>query len=197
MALPELLINSPTPGKREALTTLNAELSEAGLEMEWVGTVPTGFQYAGQFRVTIGSEIILCEGKAESTKKVKILERGAEGTTKVAHPATTTVWGLLTAGALKAYTEGTAFSAALTATFGQVELKFAAGHYVELKVTHGLGKTPKYIFLSVNQDLTANSWQNLTAPAGLATSTQFTIQSTEANETNITAQVTVNWMAVG
>ncbi len=127
MALPELLFNSPTPGSRVALTTLNVELSEAGLEMEWVANVPTEVQKPGQFRVTIGSEIILCEAKAESTKKVKILERGAEGTTKVAHPATTQVWGLLTKGSLKAYTEGLGFETSVVMAHGSVATKLVKG----------------------------------------------------------------------
>lgn len=100
MALPELLINSPTPGSREALTTLELELSESGTEMTWVANVPVSLQKAGQFRVVIGSEIILCEAKAEATKKVKILERGAEGSTKAIHTIGSKIFAVPTAEAL-------------------------------------------------------------------------------------------------
>jgi hypothetical protein len=101
MALPELLLNSPTPGKREPITTLNVELSEAGTELEFVANVPTQLQKPGQYRITVGSEIILCEAKEENTKNVKVLERGAEGSTKVAHIATTAVYVLPTAESLR------------------------------------------------------------------------------------------------
>lgn len=109
MALPEILLNSPTPGKREALTTLNVELPEAGLEMEWVANVPAAVQKPGQYRVTIDNEIILCEAKAGVTKKVTILKRAMEGTSAVKHEPGVNVMGLLTAGALQAYRESLAW----------------------------------------------------------------------------------------
>src|ERR1039457_1380991 len=99
MALPEKIINSPTPGKREALTTLSAELTAIATEMKWTLAPTPAFHGAGQFRVVIDNEIILCEGGESTT--VKILERGAENTTAVKHEPAATVWGLLTAGALK------------------------------------------------------------------------------------------------
>lgn len=105
MALPELLINSPIPGSREALTTLELELSESGTEMTWVANVPVSLQKAGQFRVVIGSEIILCEAKAEATKKVKILERGAEGSTKAIHTVGSKIFAVPTAEGLSQFLE--------------------------------------------------------------------------------------------
>lgn len=104
MALPELLANSPTPGSRLALTTLSEALSEAGLSMKWNAAPPAALHGTGQFRVTIDSEIILCEAGESAT--VKILERGAEGSTKAAHSSGASVWGLMTAGATKAFVEG-------------------------------------------------------------------------------------------
>lgn len=101
MAWPELLINAPTPGTQEAEVELKAELSEAGTEMELEANVPTKLQKAGEYRIIFGSEIIRCEGKAEATKKVKLLERGAEGTTKVAHAAKTKGYHVPTQGSLE------------------------------------------------------------------------------------------------
>lgn len=69
--------------------------------MEWEANVPTSLQKAGQYRIIIGSEIIVCIGKAEVTKKVTVLERGAEGSTTVAHPAGSKVYHVPTALALK------------------------------------------------------------------------------------------------
>ena len=102
--LPELLINSPVPGVREKITTLKVELSEVGLELEIeAAELPAGLRKAGQFRVLIGSEIILCEAKEEKTKKVKILERGAEGSIKAAHAAGSAIYQIITAEGLKRY----------------------------------------------------------------------------------------------
>lgn len=102
MALPEILINSTIPGERVALTTLKGALTEAGLEFEIeAAELPEVLQKAGQFRILIDHEIILCEGKAEATKKVKILERGAENSAKVAHAAGASIYFILTAEGLK------------------------------------------------------------------------------------------------
>lgn len=102
MALPEILINSTIPGERVALTTLKGALSEAGTEFEIeAAELPKVLQKAGQFRILIDHEIILCEGKAEATKKIKILERGAENSAKVAHVAGASIYFILTTEGLK------------------------------------------------------------------------------------------------
>ncbi len=134
MSLPELLINSPTPGVREPLTTLKVELSEAGLEMEWEALVPTNLQQAGQYRVLIGSEIILCEAKAESTKKVKILERGAEKSIKVAHAVGAKIYQIATVEGLRRYTEGLGFEKSVAMAYRKAAFKLPSGAVTKVPV---------------------------------------------------------------
>jgi hypothetical protein len=119
MTLPEFAINTPTIGKQEAFGELEAELkNEAGaLEFELKANVPAGLQKAGEYRVIIGKECILCEGKAEATKKVKVLTRNVgESSTKEAHAAKSEVFCVPTreaqengAASLAAFTVGKAW----------------------------------------------------------------------------------------
>lgn len=90
-----------------------------------------------------------------------------------------------------------AFSSALQATFGQVELKFVASSTAEVKVTHGLGRTPKNVFVSQDHQITANTWPEYEVPKSEFTSTEFRIFAANVNATSTTAQVVLNWMAVG
>ena len=99
MALPELFANSPTPGSREAFTTLEAELKTGETSMKWTLAPPVPLHGPGQFRVVIGSEIILCE--AGSSKTVKILERKAEESVEANHVGGTSVWIVPTAQSVK------------------------------------------------------------------------------------------------
>jgi hypothetical protein len=96
MALPELLANSPTPGTREPIATLTAELkNEAGaLTLELSAEMPTILHGPGQTRLTINSEIMLVEAK--SGTKITILERAVEGSTKAAHGVSSPVYAVPT-----------------------------------------------------------------------------------------------------
>ncbi len=100
--LPELIANSPVPGTVTALTTLKAELKAGAKELEVAAAAPAELHAEGQFRIVLGSEIIVIEGPSAATTKWKILERAAEGSTEVSHTVGTSVYNILTAAALKA-----------------------------------------------------------------------------------------------
>ena len=101
MALPELIANSSTPGTVTALTTLSAELHTGANEMSVGAAAPAALHAAGQFRIVLGSEILLIEGPSAATTTWKILERAAEGSTEASHASGTSVYNILTAAALK------------------------------------------------------------------------------------------------
>jgi hypothetical protein len=101
MGLPELIANSPVPGTVTALTKLKAELKTGAKELEVEAAAPAALHAEGQFRIVLGSEILLIEGPSAATTKWKILERAAEGSTEAAHVAGTGVYNILTAAALK------------------------------------------------------------------------------------------------
>jgi hypothetical protein len=71
MALPELIANSSIPGTVTALTTLKAELKTGVKELETEAAAPTALHTEGQFRVILGSEIMLIEGPSAATTKME------------------------------------------------------------------------------------------------------------------------------
>ena len=105
MPLPELMLNTPTPGTREAYTTLEAELQTGELSMKWTAAPPAALRgvgaagVGGQFTVIIGSEIILCE--AGESKTVVILERKAEGSIEANHASGSSIFVVPTAESIK------------------------------------------------------------------------------------------------
>jgi hypothetical protein len=100
--LPELIANSPVPGVREPLTTLKSELkNETSAKIELEAALPTALHGPGQTRLLIGSEIILVEATSSTT--VTVLERAAEGSTKAAHLAGSSVYQILTHEGLRLY----------------------------------------------------------------------------------------------
>lgn len=101
MSLPELIANSPSPGIVTALTKLKAELKAGAKELETEAAAPSALHAEGQFRIVLGSEILLIEGPSAATAKWKILERAVEGSTEAAHAVGASVYNYLTAGALK------------------------------------------------------------------------------------------------
>lgn len=101
MALPELIANQSTPGSVVALTTLSSELKTGVTTMEVGAAAPAALQGYGQFRVVVGSEIILVEASSASSTKWTVLERKAEGSTEAAHAAGASVYHFLTRSALE------------------------------------------------------------------------------------------------
>ena len=101
MALPELIANSPVPGTVTALTKLKAELKAGAKELSVEAAAPTALQAEGQFRIVIDHEILLIEGLSAKTTLWKILERAVEGSSESAHTVGTSIYNILTAGALK------------------------------------------------------------------------------------------------
>jgi Right handed beta helix region len=97
MALPELITNSSTPGTVTALTTLKAELKTGAKELEVEAAAPAALHAEGQFRIVLGSEILLIEGPSAATTKWKVLERAAEGSTEASHASGASVYHILTA----------------------------------------------------------------------------------------------------
>jgi hypothetical protein len=89
------------------------------------------------------------------------------------------------------------YSGALRATFGQVELKFVAAATAEVKVTHGLGRTPKYLFVSQDHQITAGTWPEYECPVSGASTTEFVVFARNVEAKVATAQVVLNWQAVG
>lgn len=120
MALPELFTNSPTPGTREALTTLSAELKTGETTMKWTVAPPTPLHGPGQFRVIIGSEIILCEAGSSTT--VKILERKAESSTEANHTNGTSIYAVPTTEGLRLYTQGLGFEKSVAIAYAAAEV---------------------------------------------------------------------------
>src|SRR5271154_3067142 len=98
MALPELTANAPTPGSAPLLTELSAELKTGITKVKVKAAPPAALQATGQFRIVIGSEIMLIEGTSSSTEWT-ILERKAEGSTEANHLINTAVYHYLNAGA--------------------------------------------------------------------------------------------------
>lgn len=128
MALPELLINSTVPGERIALAPLKGELTSGGTEFEIeAAELPAGLRLAGQFRVLIDKEIILCEGKAEVTKKVKVITRGAEGSTAVAHGGGASIYQIVTLEGLEQWLLGEPWKLASTLGFKNSWVEYEAG----------------------------------------------------------------------
>jgi hypothetical protein len=101
MTLPELIANSPVPGTVTALTTLKVELKTGAKELEVAAPAPAALHAEGQFRIVLGSEILLIEGPSAATAKWKVLERAAEGSTEASHAAGASVYNILTAAALR------------------------------------------------------------------------------------------------
>lgn len=99
MALPELIVNSPTPGVQEPIATLAEALTEEGGTVKLSQPMPAGLQGTGQTRLLIDHEIILVEGTA--SPNVTVITRGAEGTTKAVHAVNTKVYHVPTAEGLR------------------------------------------------------------------------------------------------
>jgi hypothetical protein len=99
MALPELIVNSPTPGVQEPIATLAEALTEEGGTVKLSQPMPAGLQGTGQTRLLIDHEIILIEGSA--SPNVTVITRGAEGTAKAIHAVNTKVYHVPTAEGLR------------------------------------------------------------------------------------------------
>src|SRR5688500_14431880 len=86
----------------DAQTTLAAALgaSATSLTVTSAGTFPS----SPQFRVQIGSELLLVTGLSGPGNTTWDVTRGQEGTTPAAHIAGADVIGVLTAGAMSALT---------------------------------------------------------------------------------------------
>jgi Right handed beta helix region len=98
----ELIANQSIPVSSTALTTLTKELKAGETTMEVGASAPAVFQAAeSQFRVVVGSEIIIIEASSSSTTKWKILERKAEQSSEAAHAIGASIFPCLTVGALK------------------------------------------------------------------------------------------------
>jgi hypothetical protein len=105
VSLPELIANSPTPGRSVAITTLaSGQSSTTSLTFSMAGAAPAVLQAVGngQFRAVIDSEIIVFDATQVSTGTWTALTRGAEGSTKATHLSGASVYHYLTAGALAA-----------------------------------------------------------------------------------------------
>jgi hypothetical protein len=99
---PEIIANQATPGTVTALTTLKVELKTGATTLEAEAAAPSTFTTSGsQFRVVIGSEVLIIESSSATGTTWKILERAAEKSTEAAHPPGTGIYHYLTAGALK------------------------------------------------------------------------------------------------
>jgi hypothetical protein len=203
MALPELIANSPVPGVRENLSTLKVELTEAGLEMELEAVLPTALQKAGQWRALIGTEIILCEGKAESTKKVKILERGAEGSTKVAHVVGSKVYHILTAEALNLYTRGLAFEKSVAMAYKKAKQKIPDAAYTtvtldtkikdpgnNIELTKGCYVVPSEGYYDVSGTILMTLATNTVLYSAIYVGSAKRIQGSDALSTGLTEETT-------
>lgn len=100
--LSEIIANTSTPGSVTALTKLTKALSSASTTVEVEAAAPAAFTASGsQFRVIIGSEILVIEASSASKTTWKIIERGAEKSEAVEHLSGSSVYHYLTAGALK------------------------------------------------------------------------------------------------
>lgn len=101
MALPELMVNSPQPGEDVPFTVLAAAItSTTATSITLIDEPPAALLSAGQFRIVVGSEIMLdTTGASGLTRTVT---RGVEGSTRATHVIGSAVKHYLTAGALDA-----------------------------------------------------------------------------------------------
>lgn len=116
MALPELTLNSPTPGTKAPITTLAVAVTTtpAALTVEtwtlggqnvvnvgspFVAALPTGLTQPGQFRFQIDSEI--CLDITGSNAANRTVMRGVEGSTVATHAIGASVYHYMTAAALQ------------------------------------------------------------------------------------------------
>jgi hypothetical protein len=90
-----------------------------------------------------------------------------------------------------------AVPANLHAAFGTAELKFVAAATAEVKPTHGLGVTPKFVFVSQEQQKTAVVWPEYEVPLSEANATEFKIFARNVKNEAATSQVVVFWLAIG
>jgi hypothetical protein len=85
----------------------------------------------------------------------------------------------------------------LKTKYGQAELAFEAAATAEVKVTHELGAAPKFIFVSQDHQIAGPVWPEYEVPTSEATLTEFRIFARNVESKVATAQVVLNWMAVG
>lgn len=88
-----------------AIGTLSAGISDSATSLSLQSGEGAEFPASGNFRIVIGSEIIIVGGR--STDSLTSLTRGAESTTAVAHSSGDTVTQVATAGALDAFVQDT------------------------------------------------------------------------------------------
>jgi hypothetical protein len=100
MAIPELIANSATPGTVVALTTLATEATAEATTIKTNAAAPVALQAAGQFRIVLGSEIMIVTAGATTTTWT--VTRKAEGSAAAIHAVGTSVFHFLTAEALEA-----------------------------------------------------------------------------------------------
>jgi hypothetical protein len=100
MSLPELFANSPTistlPTVAIAKSATELKTGETTLHTE--AAAPPALRASGQFRIIIGSEIMLVTGGASGTSWT--VTRKIEESTEAAHPSGSSIYNVLTAGAL-------------------------------------------------------------------------------------------------
>ena len=97
----ELFANTPTPGTAAPITTLTANggsITSGATSFNVGAPAPAALQGSGQFRILIDSEYMIVTGGASTTTWT--VTRGAEGSTAASHTDNTSIYHLVTAGAL-------------------------------------------------------------------------------------------------
>jgi hypothetical protein len=100
MSLPELFANSPTIGTLPSVAIAKSatELKAGETTLHTEAPAPSALQASGQFRIVISSEIMIVTAGASGTSWT--VTRKAEGSTEASHPAGSSIYNVLTAGAL-------------------------------------------------------------------------------------------------
>jgi hypothetical protein len=86
----------------------------------------------------------------------------------------------------------------LSISFGIAEIKWKESPTAEVIVKHSLGKVPKYIFITQEQQITENTWPEYETPLSEATALQFRIFASNVNHTVVKSAATLMYyMVVG
>ncbi len=99
-----------------AQSTLDTTINDAVTSLDVASGEGALFPDSGDFRILIGTEILLCTARSSDTLTV---ERGAEGTTAAAHSAGVAVTHIVTAGGLEAYRADSSYTLGEVFTTGE------------------------------------------------------------------------------
>src|SRR5208282_5770637 len=129
MARPENIANSKISGTTTPIALVaTAELKAGETKLKVSEKPPTGLEAAGQFRIIIGSEILLVTG-GQTTEEWTVERNVGENSKEANHPIGTPIYHCLTKEALELLTAPTAFK------------EVAAEHEIESEFFNELGES--------------------------------------------------------